>query len=238
MNKEVIKIFSRLNGAGRTIHIKLLGDSITHGVGGSGFLQEGVKIVEGWNRNPNGYCWAKQFKDYMESHYDCTVVNNGCTGTNIQFVLEHFEELVDEEDDIILCTIGTNNRHQYFNDNPKHTVQEHMDIFYQNIVALQERMKETGKDFIFMANIPASAENEKDGQDFYRLFHMNDVRDLYVKAAAAYGFPLICMYDLFTDYCEQNGIFLDSLLADGLHPNDTGYDVMYTLLMKEIGLAI
>jgi hypothetical protein len=66
----------------------------------------------------------------MESHYDCTVVNNGCTGTSIQFILEHFDELVDEEDDIILCTIGTNNRHQYFVETPRHTAQEHMDIFY------------------------------------------------------------------------------------------------------------
>lgn len=238
MNQEAAKIFSRLILADKTVRVKLLGDSITHGVGGSGFEQKGVQIVEGWNRNPDGYCWAKQFKEQLESRYDCKVINNGCTGTNIQFVLEHFEELVDEEDDIILCTIGTNNRHQYFNDLPIHTRREHMEILYRNILKLNDRLKATGKDFILMANIPASAENEKDGPDYYRLFHMNDVCDLYTKAASECGFVLIRMYSLFLQYCKANRVTVDSLLCDGLHPNDAGYDVMYALLMEELGLTM
>ena len=237
MNREAAKIFSKVILSDRTIHIKLLGDSITHGVGGTGFEQNGEPIVPGWSRNPDGYCWAKQFKEYMEAQFNCTVTNNACTGTTIQFVLEHFDELVDEEDDIILCTIGTNNRHQYFHDHPRHTRLEHMELFYQNILALYEKMKRAGKDFIFMANIPASAENEKDGEDYYRLFHMNDVHDLYVKASLACDFPLISLYTLFLEYCEQRDIALDSLLDDGLHPNDKGYDVIFTLLLDEIGIA-
>ena len=31
-------------------------------------------------------------------------------------------------------------------------------------------------------------------------------------------------------YCDENGVTVDSLLADGRHPNDRGYDVMYSLL--------
>ena len=42
------------------------------------------------------------------------------------------------------------------------------------------------------------------------------------------------MYDLFIDHCKQNDIDFESLLADGLHPNDRGYDVMYKLLMKAL----
>ena len=48
----------------------------------------------------------------MEKNYNAKVVNNGCTGTTIEFIIEHFEVLVDDDDDLILCTIGTNNRHQ------------------------------------------------------------------------------------------------------------------------------
>lgn len=237
MNKEAAKIFSRLRLADRTVRVKLLGDSITHGVGGSGFEQSGVQIVEGWNRNPDGYCWAKRLKEQLESRYCCEVINNGCTGTTVQFVLEHFDELVEDEDDIILCTIGTNNRHQYFHETPRHTRQEHMEIFYQNILKLHERLKATGKEYILVANIPASAENEKDGPDYYRLLHMNDICDLYTKAAAECGFVLIRMYDLFLQYCKEKGITVDSLLCDGLHPNDAGYDVMYELLLEELGLT-
>ena len=231
------EIFHKVTEAGSKIRIKLLGDSITHGVGGTGFAQDGEEIVPGWNRNPNGYCWAKKFQEYMESHYNCEVINNGCTGITAQFILEHWTELVDAEDDIILCTIGTNNRNQFFDDLPKHTREEHMEVLYRAVLEIHERLKASGVLYVMVANIPAAAANEVDGADFYRVFHMNDVNDLYKKAAKETGFPFISLYDRFTDYCRAQGIAVESLLFDGLHPNDTGYDVIYELLMKEIGLS-
>lgn len=237
MSKEIAKIMSKVILAERTIRIKLLGDSITHGVGGTGFEQNGEAIVEGFARNKDGYCWAKLFKEHMERQYDCIVTNNACTGTTTEFVIENFEQLVDVDDDIVICTIGTNNRHQYFSDAPKHTKREHMEIFYENIIKLYDKFKEVGKDVIFVANIPTAAENEKDGEDFWRIFHMNDVNDLYMKASTVCGFPLISMYWSFLEYCELKGITVDSLLADGLHPNDNGYDVMFRLMLKELGIG-
>ena len=50
------------------VQIKLLGDSITHGVGGTGFEQNGAHIVEEFSRNPDGYCWAKLFAEFMKEH--------------------------------------------------------------------------------------------------------------------------------------------------------------------------
>ncbi len=238
MNTDVAKIISKAFLAERTIHIKLLGDSITHGVGGTGFLQNGEPIVEGFSRNKDGYCWANLFKDYMESQYNCVVVNNACSGTNIEFIIDKFEQLVDAHDDIVICSIGTNNRHQYFADGPKRTKLEHSTKFYNNIVKLHNKFVEAKKDVIFIANIPASAENEKDGDAFWRVMHMSDINNLYMKASIACDFPFISMYSLFLEYCEQKGITLDSLLADGLHPNDKGYDIMFKLLLGEFGIGI
>ena len=237
MNNDIKCIMSKVVLSERTIHIKLLGDSITHGVGGTGFEQNGEPIVKGFARNKNGYCWAKLFKEHMESEYDCIVTNNACTGTTIEFVIDNFEQLVDVNDDIVICTIGTNNRHQYFSATPRHTKREHMEFFYNNILKLYDKFKNAGKDVIFIANIPASANNEKDGENFWRLFHMNDVNDLYMKASSICNFPFISMYLLFSEYCEHKGITVDSLLADGLHPNDRGYEVMYKLIVKELGLG-
>lgn len=234
MNEKTPYLHNILNLSIKTMHIKLLGDSITHGVGGSGFAQNGDPIVEGFARNPNGYCWANLFKEYMQKHYDCIVTNNACTGTNIEFILERFDKLVDEQDDLIICMIGTNNRHQYFCDSPKHTPEEHLEEFYQNIIKLHQRFIASGKPEIFMAGIPASSENEQDGEDYWRLFHMDDVCASYKKAAKELGFPLISMYDLFLDYCDLYKIKADSLLCDGLHPNDTGYEVMFSLIKKAL----
>ena len=237
MKMVSLDIHSILDSKIKPVHIKLLGDSITHGVGGTGFAQNGDPIVEGFARNPEGHCWANLFREYMKKHYDCIVTNNACTGTNIEFVLENFDELVDEQDDLIICMIGTNNRHQYFYDSPKHTPKEHLEEFYQNILTLHQRFIASGKSAIFIAGIPASSENEKDGEDYWRLLHMEDICVSYKEAAKKHGFPLISMYDLFLDYCEMNRITVDSLLCDGLHPNDTGYEVIFQLMQHALFIA-
>ena len=98
------------------------------------------------------------------------------------------------------------------------------------------REMDSGKSVIFMANLPAAADNETDGKDYWRILHMDDINQIYKKAAEKADFPLISMYDLFSDYCKENALTVDELLCDGLHPNDRGYDVMYELLIKELAL--
>ena len=236
MNSQVQAIFSKLVLPDHEIKIKFLGDSITHGVGGSGFNQNGELICEDFRRNPDGYCWANKLKNYLEKNYPCKIVNNACTGTDINFILDHYNELVSKEDEIVLCNIGTNNRHQYYTDGPMHTALEHKQAFYKNIVKLYRKLKEDGKDVVFIANIPACLENEENGPDYARLFHMWDVCDIYTKASCEEGFALIRLHELFLDDCEKRGIDYNTLLRDGLHPNDAGYDVMFRLILKEIGL--
>ncbi len=237
MNRDVARIFSRLILSDKKLRLKLLGDSITHGAGGTGWEQNGEPIVEDFKRSPNSCCWANLMRDLFAAQYNCEVINNGCSGTTIEFVLKHFDTLVEAEDDIILCTIGTNNRHQYFNEGERRSILEQKTAFYNNIKLLDARLRATGKDYVLVANIPASAENEKDGADYWRIIHMNDIRDLYAKAHFECGFPFIDLYSRFVEYCDIKGIDFETLLADGLHPNDAGYDVMFKLLLREFGLG-
>lgn len=239
MNKQVTDLVKEKLSSEKQVRIKLLGDSITHGVGGTGFEQNGEKIVLDFARNPDGYCWAKLFKEYMEAHYNCVVTNNACTGTNIDFVIQQFDVLVDAEDDLVICTIGTNNRHKYFKsaEEPRPDRDEFFNQVREKIVALAEKFKAAGKDVIFVANIPAGKENEKDGADYFRVIHMADIRDAYVSVSAEMGFPLISLYDVFSRTCLERGIDFETLLDDNLHPNDAGYDLMFELIVKELGLA-
>lgn len=50
--------------------------------------------------------------------------------------------------------------------------------------------------------------------------------------------PLISLYNKFNEYCHTNNIEINTLLADGLHPNDAGYDIMFNIIMSEIGIAL
>lgn len=236
--KDTYSNLDKHNFCFQGLKIKLLGDSITQGVGGSGFCQNGSPIVMNYAyaRNPDGFCWAKLLGEHLEKKYNCQVTNNACTGTTIEFILENFDALVDDEDDLILCTIGTNNRHQNKSSGPKKSREEMAETFYQNILKLNERFVSRNKKVIFIANTPAAMQNEQDGEDYWRILHMNDINDLYKRACEQAGFPFISLYDAFTSYLEENHVELDSLLADGLHPNDDGYRVVYSLLSRELGI--
>ena len=216
--------------------IKLIGDSITHGVGGSGWEQNGDQIVQGWNRSPKSYCWANLFRDYMRDKYRVAVINNGCTGTNIEFVIDNFSNLVDDSDDIIICTIGTNNRHKHFWEGPKPEKEIHFNNFYQNAKKLYSLFLEANKPVIFVANIPTSAADEKDGNDYWRIIQMADINIAYKNLANEYGASVISLHDLIIEYCNNRAIAIDLLLSDGLHPNDEGYKVMFDLLVEALGL--
>lgn len=231
----LLKILENINN--KTVQIKLLGDSITHGIGGSGFCQDGEVIIDGYARNTKGFCWAKLFKEYLEERYNCQVVNNACSGTNIEFIINNFHQLVDENDDLVICTIGTNNRHQLKNEKPKKTRNELGAEFYNNILQLNEIFIKNRKPVIFVANIPASVGNEQDGEDFWRTLHMSDINAIYKKAQAQDGFPFISMYDLMCEYINEQSIRINDLLCDGLHPNDEGYRVYFNLIKESLEIG-
>ena len=232
----VSEIVKQKLSLGRHVQIKLIGDSITHGVGGTGYQTDGEEIILGVCRNPNGYCWAKRFKENLESRYDCSVVNNAMSGSTIDYINDHFDGLVCDEDDLIICTVGTNNRHQYHADGPKRSYEQQRDRVYGFILELCDKLNATGKDYILFSNVPASASDEKDGAAFWRILHMDDIDALYKQAQKEKGFHYVSMYDLYLEYCRNNAVSLDDLLIDGLHPNDAGYDVMYELTMDVLEL--
>ncbi len=230
--KSAAEVFGEVFSSKKSPKIKLLGDSITHGVGGSGWKQNGEVIVKGWAQSPDSYCWANSLRDHMKDKYGATVVNKGCTGTKIEFILQHFDELVDADDDLIVCMIGTNNRHQNFASGAKKTREGMANEFYENVKKLNLMIAEREIPVIFMANIPASEENEKDGADYWRILHMCDINDSYKKLAREDGAAVLSLYDLFSDYCKENKVRVNELLCDGLHPNDKGYRVMFDLIVK------
>ena len=224
-------IMSKLVLSDSTINIKLLGDSITHGQGGSNFEQDGDLIWDAgwcsWRVNTNGYCWANKLKTYFESKFNCTVKNYGMAGTSSWHLNEAYSNLVEADDDIIIVMIGTNNR------NSGGVISSTTQKLYNDLKEFYNHVVEDGKQVIFMSSIPASVENETDN----KLFHMEDVDHIYMKLANDLNIEYISMFKLFNEYCNSRGINLNSLLADGLHPNDTGYDAMFYLITNALGLS-
>ncbi|MBR6514776.1 MAG: SGNH/GDSL hydrolase family protein [Clostridia bacterium] len=230
------KVINDLLSAKEHIQIKLLGDSVTHGLGGVGFEQDGEPICAGYARNPNGYCWANSFAEYMKQKYGATVVNNACCGADLQFLIDNFDVLVDDSDDLIICDIGSNNCQFYCQLGPKPTREAHGAEIYGYIKQLYTMIHNLGKEVIFIADIPMCPSREGDGPTWWQILNMGDINAIYKAAAESFGFPLISMYDNFREYCDTNKVELDSLYWDGLHPNDRGYDVMFDYIISDLKL--
>ncbi len=210
--------------------IKLIGDSITAGVGGTGYDASssggGVPLWDGTYTNVKGTCWANMLKDYWEKKYGCTVLNYGYSGISSSHIIDHIDTLVEDTDDVVVCMIGTNDRITGRNTDLAGYITK-----MQQIVNL---VRAKGKDLVLMANIPASVSNEV---DIPRVFHMEDVDNAVAYVASQNAMEYVSVYKLFTEYCKYTETSIDSLLNDGLHPNDKGYGVMFELISNALGIA-
>ena len=65
---------------------------------------------------------------------------------------------------------------------------------------------------------------------------MEIINDTYKKLEKEFGATVVSLYDSFSSYCNQNGIAVDQLLCDGLHPNNEGYKVMYDMIIEAFGV--
>jgi lysophospholipase L1-like esterase len=221
--KTIHSIICRLR-ENKGLQIKLLGDSITHGYSGTGFAQDGAVIVEGWSINTEGYCWANLLRDYLQSKFVCTVKNFGMSGATSKDLFTNMETLIEAEDDIIICMIGTNNR----------SLEDGKRALYDNLIAIGNYVKKQGKEIIFMSSIPSSIKNETQENKY---FHMESVDFIVMSAAAHFNQEYISIYKELMNYCDFKNITIDSLLADGLHPNDTGYLVMFNIICDKLGIG-
>ena len=225
--------------------ICLIGDSITQGLGSTGFImysvtENGTEIsVRGngpeysdadknykvgkflwehdtrrWYEALSGRGWAHLLKDFLESRFHCTVKNYGMSGINSADLFCFIDELTADFDTVLL-TIGTNDRGGT------------KEAFYSNLKKCVEQLKAAGKEVILMANIPASASYEN-----HCRFHMEDVASIVSKVSDETNVTFISLYDSFIKYCESTNTELDSLLQDGLHPNDDGYLVMFHIICQ------
>jgi hypothetical protein len=83
-----------------------------------------------------------------------------------------------------------------------------------------------------MSCVPAVESNEK-----ARYVTSAEICEVLVTETAGKAF-FVDMRKEFARYCEIFGYTIDSVMADGLHPNNTGYWIMFRLLCDNIGIPI
>ena len=224
-------VFQGLSDNSKTTKIVLAGDSITHGVGGTGFAQDGEAINASFSRNPSGYCWAKLFKEYIESNYNATVTNNGCTGTWSWYWDSNKATLIPADTDIVILTIGTNDRNNR-QDGDTHDIV--LNRYYTYVSSVVDYCIRNGIKIVLCSPIPATAANEAEEN---KLAHCYELNAVIQRIAAEHNMEYANLYNEIFYHVMDNELDLAELMPDGLHPGDAMYKLMFYKYMKLFRLA-
>lgn len=204
--------------SGEFERIILLGDSITDGYGGSGYngSQSNIKST-----NTNGYCWANAFKRYIRDRYNVAVENYGYYASIAEEQYNNIKNVV-SNNDLVIWLSGTNNRN----------TEARFLSYDSNIAQYINNIKQNGATVLFIPCVPSTASDEKSR---YKTTHnINEIafKNVYGKT---YYFDI---YSEFCKYCEETKTGINTMMYDGLHPNDEGYLRIFLMLMRAIGLPL
>ena len=214
--------------------VKLVGDSITQGVGGTGFAQDGEEIYTysgtTWAVNTSGYCWGNLFKTKIESLFDATVLNYGTRAVSSNDMWTYdlmIKNIIAETDDIIILMLGTNDRTEtgYLN------AVIGKERFKSNLQAIIEYVISLGKKIICLSPIPATPTGDTETGV---LFGSETVNVIVSNVCSQTGVPYVDLFSAFTEWVVSHDADYSEYFSDTLHPNDKGYCLIYYLVCQAL----
>jgi lysophospholipase L1-like esterase len=217
------------------------GDSTTHGVGGTGFAQDGDAIAtfkgNTYKRNPNGYCWTNLFKNLLETKYNATVTINACTGSNSDDWARLIATLLPTDTDIFILMIGTNDRVNVVGRTDYESIRT---IMRDSFDSIKKYCDFYGIDFVLCSPAPTSAENEvlknNDGSNTYAI-NICQIQEIIKEWAIDSNTKFRDTYTRLYDYYFAKGTDSIGTFADGLHPDDAMYYVIYHIYCSMFGVG-
>ncbi len=181
--------------------------------------------------NTGSYCWANKMIDYLTSTYnDVTAVNRGIDSLSAKELNKNLADLVTYGDnqhfDVAVIAIGIND-HSTVAANPDERI-------LTPLTRTIERLMEMGIQPIVFSNAPLwrpQGESKPKGKN------AETVHSAIVTACNMAGVPCYDMFTEFREYMHRNGlIWSDVMNNDGLHPNDSGYEIMFRIAKKLMGV--
>lgn len=253
--------------------VKIIGDSITQGVGGTGFNPnnsssttyyddiaaekdagtwswdfesgntyfgdgEVVLVYTAGDKNTyyrknSGNCYANKLVNYLQTKYGITVENFGTRGLSFHHLFKlsgvcedgvkriMAEQIIEDDDDAIICMFGTNDRTDSFS-----TLKSEIQALVDYVV------KTKGKKLVLMASVPARASGETSSS-----LYMEDVASCICSVAKSNKVEFVSLHKDMTEYLRNTNKTINEVTADSLHPNDTGYDLMYRFALEDLGFG-
>jgi lysophospholipase L1-like esterase len=188
-------------------------------------LGEHLVEIRETNRKNTGASGNSIYIQGLKIPKTADVVNFGISGKHSQYLYQQRDQLIESADSIIIMQIGTNDRHNFKTTAVTKSYQRELIKYIRGL----------GKDVIVMAANPVSVANDMEP---VRNFKMDDVDRSIHQVTKEFKMDYISNYKGYMEYAINTSVTIDSLLFDGLHPNDEGYKVMFELIAKGLGLTL
>ena len=181
-----------------------------------------VKIKESGLKNSNSK-GRTIFLEAIKIPKTAKVENFGISGIGTAEALSMKSSLIEDDDNIVIIQLGTNDRF-------KTTCPEKSKYLLKEFIKYCEGL---GKKVIQFCSLPASNSDEET-----RNWTIKDLDKIINEISLERKQDYLSQYKLFKKYCEEHEILIDEILADGLHPNDRGYKLMYINACIFLGISI
>lgn len=220
VNKSVLPIIPDIGFS--TNVVGFIGDSVVEGVGSSDWSLSGEAFTcaQGeYKANVGVDCWAGKLGKFLQDNYpNTTCYNHGVGGMEVYEVGESFDDdnYIKEGTKFVFIGCGLNTR-------ALSMPQYNIDTGTKNVV---NRLTAKGINFVFLTPNPVTSEPYK--------YKTGQIVQLMRQAFNKYQAPYIDIYGAFKRYVEEKGEELSTYLADGTHPNDKGYKLIYDIIMENM----
>lgn len=230
ITKEMATMNSQLQEkltTGQVQSIKLIGDSITAGVGVDGYsipadgrviLEEGTIVHREASLVPP--TWANQLRSYTKTT-DIDFLNAGVSGKTAAWTLKHLDGLVSSEEDVVFVMLGTNDR-----------LDSELVQYEQTIRTLLQKVDERSELMIVMAPPPSVNSIAK-----YH-FSPESIDNVLKRISHEKGYVFVSHYDGINTFLSTHShkTYRDVMETNSPHPTTEGYQVMWETLQQQLQL--
>lgn len=209
--------------------IKLIGDSITEGVGALGHTVPTTNPIIFNNPNTSETyhegdyscrCWANYFREYVAAHYPniTSFVNAGIGGKSTRWAMadNNYKFWVNDNEDLVFVQLGMNDRS--------------LGDFETNITNFLAYVKAHCNNMIVMIPNPTLNDNPSLNVE------VRTINDTVIRVCQKYGYFYISHYLDMLNYCQNSGTPLERLVQTdgGSHPVDEGYLFMWNNIQNKL----
>ena len=180
--------------------------------------------------NTGSKSWVGRMIGYLTATFNnVTAVNRGIGGLTAKELRRNLESLVANGDglfDVAVISIGANDRTKIADD-PEGRILKPLSTVIRKLLAM-------GIQPVVLTNMPFWGQN---GARPQKGKNPETLHSAILTACNREGVPC---YDLFAEICgymrEHGLIWSDIINNDGLHPNDDGYEIMFRIAQKLLGV--